>query len=192
MRVPLSQWLYSEKVLLLGSVFRVPRCLVWVREPAYVRQRRSAGPGKSIRPARSAVEMAGGGKRGKPSAGFRSLPTALGNRKKARFPHSHRRDGDIVVSNFKLQEANPALPHPFEIPSLPTPPSTECPHCARPSLPTPNSEKANKQLAGLYVAAMQQSAALLAGGLKPSSISEECGWQLLPTLADTVKNAVAG
>ena len=55
---------------------------------------------------------------------------------------SHRRDGDIVVSNFKLQEANPALPHPFEIPSLPTPPRTECPHCAPPSLPTPNSEEA--------------------------------------------------
>ncbi len=87
--------------------------------------------------------MAGGGKRGKLSAGFRFLPTALGNRKKARFPHSHRLDDDIVVSNFKLQEANPALPHaphPFEIPSLPTPPGTECPHCARPSLPTPNSE----------------------------------------------------
>ena len=89
--------------------------------------------------------MAGGGKRGKPSTGFRSLPTALGNRKKARFPHSHRRDGDIVVSNFKLQEANtglPHAPHPFEIPSLPTPPRTECPHCARPALPTPNSEEA--------------------------------------------------
>jgi len=69
---------------------------------------RFAYSGKNIRPAGPAVEMAGGGKRGKPKAGFLTLPTALGNRKKARFPHSHRRDGDIVLSNFKPKEANPA------------------------------------------------------------------------------------
>lgn len=69
---------------------------------------RFAYGGKNIRPAGPAVEMAGGGKRGKPKAGFLTLPTALGNRKKARFPHSHRRDGDIVLSNFKPKEANPA------------------------------------------------------------------------------------
>jgi hypothetical protein len=114
---------------------------------------RFAYSGKNIRPARSAVEMAGGGKRGKPKAGFLTLPTALGNRKKARFPHSHRRDGDIVVSNFKPKEANPAhslAPHPFEIPSLPTSQRADCAPCARPFLPTPNSEEAySARLVGL-------------------------------------------
>ena len=112
---------------------------------------RLAYSGKNIRLARPAVEMAGRGKRGKPKAGFLTLPTALGNRKKARFPHSHRRDGDFVVSNFKPKEANPAhshAPHRFEIPSLPTPPRTECPPCARPSLPTSNSEEARKRVVG--------------------------------------------
>ena len=40
---------------------------------------------------KSAVEMTGGRKRGKPKPGFHSLPTALGNRSKVRFPHSIRR-----------------------------------------------------------------------------------------------------
>ena len=47
--------------------------------------------------AKTAVEMTDSGKRGKPKAGFPSLPTALGNRA-TRFPHFHRLDCGCVFT----------------------------------------------------------------------------------------------
>jgi len=55
------------------------------------------------------VEMTGRGKRGKPKAGFPSLPTALGNRTAIpTFPHSHSLDDDSFFALHKLNERSPS------------------------------------------------------------------------------------
>ena len=84
----------------------VLRCLPWVESP--VKNSPARGESASLAP-KSAVEMTGGRKRGKPKPGFHSLPTALGNRPKARFPHSHRRDGDAAASLFNPEQEHRTL-----------------------------------------------------------------------------------
>ncbi len=63
------------------------------------------------------MELAGPGKRGEPKAGFHSLPPALGNHNKVRFPHSRRRDRGCIASPLKPKQEPSALRGPTEGPN---------------------------------------------------------------------------
>ena len=90
---------------------------------------------------KSAVEMTGGRKRGKPKPGFPSLPTAVGNRPKAQSPPSHRRDGDAAVAPFRPEQEQRTLRGPSFQPA-PQLKSSSAAAPLYPALPTPSSEEA--------------------------------------------------